>query len=237
MDHMISENADYREDELLPLSGLEHMLYCERQAALIHLEQYWSESSRTAEGRILHERSHEPSVEVRGDIRIARGLRIHSFSLGIVGMADVVEFHRVPIEHNDSREALRLPSEDGRWRAYPIEYKRGARRHEQGYKVQVCAQAMCLEEMLNARVRGGAIYFGESSRRLEVAFDDVLRNETKTAARRFHDLFDSRRVPKASFGKKCDNCSLAEGCMPKIAGMSRSVIAYLSSAIDSKAED
>ncbi len=145
----------YAEDDLIPISALQHLIFCERQCALIHVEQAWDENRFTAEGRIMHERVHEAGEDSRGTVRVARGLSLRSLRLGLIGKADVVEFHRV---------------ERGRWRPFPVEHKRGKPKPDESDKVQLCAQALCLEEMLGAEVPSGAIFYGRTRHRLEVAF-------------------------------------------------------------------
>lgn len=202
----------YSEDELLPLSALQHLAFCERQCALIHLEGVWSENRLTAEGRILHERVHDGEDERRGDVRIARGLRLRSLRLGLTGQADVVEFHR---------------QSDGSWRPFPVEYKRGRPKPNRCDEVQVCAQALCLEETLGVRIEEGSIFYGQPRRRQAVAFSPDLRGETEAAAIRLHRLLDSGVTPRAVYEKKCDNCSLKSLCLPEVAGRGKSAKRYL----------
>ena len=215
----------YTEEDLLPLSGLQHLVFCERQWALIHLEQLWVENRLTAEGRIAHDRSHREEVEMRGDTRIVRGLRIRSLRLGVVGMADVVEFTRVPdtapvdrfpvSPSSQKPDAVQLPGITGLWRPMPVEYKRGRPKRGRCDEIQLCAQALCLEEMLNISISVGAIFYGQPRRRTEVAFDDPLRAETERAAVRLHELFSLGKTPAATYERKCDRCSLLELCKPK----------------------
>lgn len=219
---------NYSEDELIQLSALEHFLFCERQCALIHIEQLWNENLFTAEGRQLHERADTPETEVRDGIRIVRGLYIHSFRLGLTGRADVVEFH--PVENTGANQAMQgvsLENVSGRWIPKPIEYKRGRRRYEAGFEVQLCAQARCLEEMLNVEISGGAIYFGKTHRRKEIAIDEQLRRQTISAAERLHALIDSRQTPKAVREPKCEHCSLIHLCLPDAMSLRQSAKRYL----------
>jgi CRISPR-associated exonuclease Cas4 len=209
----------------LPLSGLQHLLFCSRRAALVHLEQAWNENRTTAEGKILHERVHQGGDEARGAVRIARGLRLVSRRLGIAGQADVVEFHRIA----DGDGAV-LPGVTGRWTPYPIEYKRGRLRDEPGYDVQLCAQAVCLEEMLGVAVPAGAVFYGLSRRRQDVVFGHALRAATADAARRLHDLFDAGVTPVPEYGPKCRQCSLVDVCRPAAAG--RSARRYVEAALE-----
>jgi len=207
--------VNYKEDDLLPLSALQHLLFCERQCALIHIEQAWDENRLTAEGRIMHEKVHDAGEESRGDVRISRGLRLRSLRLGLTGMADVVEFHK----------------ENGTWCPFPVEYKRGKPKENDCDRVQLCAQALCLEEMLNCSISVGALFYGTTRRRLDVEFDANLRLKTENTASRLHELFDSGITPPAVYEKKCDSCSMLNACMPKTAGRHKSARKYLQSAI------
>jgi len=205
----------YTEDDLLPLSGLQHLLFCERQCALIHIEQVWGENVLTAEGRIIHERVHKEGRESRGDVRIEYAMPLRSLRLGLIGKADVVEFHRDK-EHSN-----------GLWRPFPVEYKRGKPKKDNYDRVQLCAQAMCMEEMLDVEIPAGALFYGKIRRRQDVDFDIALRSETEAAAKRLHELVESGITPKAVYMKKCDNCSLYDLCLPKTVGKSRSIERYL----------
>ena len=210
---------NYSEDDLLPLSGLQHLLFCERQCALIHIEQVWAENLFTAEGRIIHERVHEADRESRGDIRIEYSMPLRSLRLGLIAKADVVEFHR---RVEEGKEV---------WRPFPVEYKRGKPKKDNSDKVQVCAQAICLEEMLDLEILAGALFYGKTRHRQDVAFDSVLREETEDAAGRFHDLVDSRITPKPVYSPKCKSCSMYHLCLPKTVEKARSINDYLIDAV------
>lgn len=208
----------FSEDELLPLSGLQHMVFCERQAALIHLEQVWTDNVLTVEGTHLHDTVDAATRESRGSVRIARGLRLRSLRLGLAGKADVVEFHRVDADAAASPRGITLSAAQGRWRPFPVEYKRGRPKPYQADEVQLCAQALCLEEMLNAEVVEGALFYGQIRRRLVVDFDASLRVLTESTAAEFHALMSHGVTPAARYEPKCDRCSLMELCRPKING-------------------
>jgi CRISPR-associated exonuclease Cas4 len=226
--------GNFDDADLLPVAALQDVVFCERRAALHLVERLWEENVFTAEGTVGHERVHSlTKTEVRGNVRIARGLMIRSLELGLSGKADVVEFHRTealdkggesPIE---SFAAL-LPGVSGFWRPYPVEYKRGRLRSNRSFEVQLCAQAMCLEEMLGIGISRGAIFFGETARRLEIEFDPKLRQETKTAALRLHELVDEGLTPSVKYENKCKKCSLLSLCMPQITGRRGKVRTYLS---------
>jgi CRISPR-associated exonuclease Cas4 len=201
----------FSEDDLLPLSALQHLLFCERQCALIHLEQVWVENPLTIEGRHLHERVDSREAESRRDLHVVRSLRLHSLRLGVAGQADLVEFHRLPA----GEPGALLPGRDGLWRPFPVEYKRGRPKTLRADEVQLCAQAVCLEEMLGTPVPAGALFYGETRRRKEVAFDAALRDLTTNAAARLHFLIASGATPPPIREPKCDRCSLLEVCLPE----------------------
>lgn len=219
--------AGHTEADLLPLSGLQHLIFCERQCALIHLEQTWKENVLTAEGRVLHERVDGGDGEARGNVRIARGLPLRSLRLGLTGRADVVEFHRVTC----TEDGVGLPGLGGHWRPFPVEYKRGQSKRIDCDRTQLCAQALCLEEMLEVPVRTGALFYGQVRRREDVYFDRPLREMTEDAARRFHDLIAKGETPFVYRAPKCRSCSLLDVCLPPSKRHRRSVSRYLASAV------
>jgi len=225
----------YTEDDLLPISALSQLLYCERRCALIHLEGAWDDNRYTVEGTQLHERVHEQGNESRGDLRIARGLLLHSLRLGLSGIADVVEFRRVETtDSNGRRSGTVLPGIDGYWRPFPVEYKRGKPKPDRSDEVQLCAQALCLEEMLSVCVADGALYYGQPNRRQDVSFDDALRRDTTETAVRLHRLIESRTTPTARRSARCRHCSLASLCLPE-ATSGRSAARYLRDALSDSA--
>ncbi len=211
----------YTEEELLPLSALQHMIFCERQCALIHVEQLWVENLFTAEGRIMHERVDFGGTESRGSVRIAFGLPLRSLQLGLSGKADVVEFHR------EQNKPGQRESDPPHWQPFPVEHKRGRPKKELWDKVQLCAQAMCLEEMLKVEVPKGALFYGKTRRRVDVVFDAGLRKKTEDTARRLHTLIDSGNTPRAQYDKKCDSCSFISLCLPKMTTQKKTVVSYL----------
>lgn len=200
----------YDDEDLLPVSALQHLVYCERRAFLIHVECAWAENVFTARGAIAHERVHSAGGESRGEVRIARGVRLRSLALGLTGIADVVEFHRL-----DADEAgCRLPNVGGRWIPYPVEYKSGRSREEPGYEIQLCAQAMCIEEMMTVSVPGGAMFFGGSKRRREILFSDALRQITTRTALRLREVLTGSATPAPVNDARCSKCSLHDTCLP-----------------------
>lgn len=218
----------FDEDDLLLLSALQHLAFCERQCALIHIEGLWDENLLTAEGRQLHDRAHDRGAETRDGVRTVRGLRLRSLRLGLAGKADVVEFHRC----DDSDAAgCALEGVPGRWRPFPVEYKRGREKADDCDQVQLCAQALCLEEMLATSVPDGALFYGQTRRRTDVSVTAELRRRTEALAARLHELTRAGATPPAEYSKKCRSCSLNSLCLPKAAGRRGGAARYLESAI------
>ena len=187
-------------DDLIMLSALQHFVFCPRQCALIHIEQLWAENVLTAEGRIMHDKVDTANRESRGNIRIEYGVPMRSLRLGLIGKADVVEFHK-----------------DGdRWIPFPVEYKRGKPKPDNCDMVQLCAQAICLEEMMEVEIPEGALFYGETRHRHDVKFDAALRKETEEAAVRLHELIVSGITPPPVYSAKCKKCSLVELCLPQL---------------------
>ena len=213
----------YTEDELLPISALQHLVFCPRQAALIHIEGLWEENVLTIEGEQLHERAHEQERETFGDTRIVRGLRIRSLRLGLIGVADVVEFR-----HADrSGKGTVLNDLPGRWQPYIIEYKHGKPKIDRSDEVQLCAQAMCLEEMLGVSIEESAFFYGKPRRRQAATLDGDIRKETEEVATRAHRLLQSGKTPAPEYSRKCRHCSLIDHCLPKTAGSQKKVQRYV----------
>lgn len=215
----------YSESDLLMLSAVQHLAFCERQCCLIHIEQAWAENRLTAEGRILHDHVHSETAESRADVYIVRGLKLRSFALGLSGVADVVEFHKA------KEGGVALPGKRGMWKPFPVEYKRGKPKSDRCDEVQLCGQAICIEEMLGCPVNAGALYYGSQHKRYEVAFDQVLRDETTETCRRLHELIGKRATPPAKYEKKCEKCSMMDICVPKM--QNRKVEKYLESIVHS----
>ena len=215
----------YDEDDYLQLSGLQHFVFCRRQWALIHIENQWSENIRTIEGKILHERAHDASQrEQRGDLLITRDMRIFSRSLGISGACDVVEFRR-------SKTGVPLVGLEGLFQLCPVEYKKGKPREDHANDVQVCAQAMCLEEMLCCSIPEGILYFGETRKRVKVPLTEELREEVRVALDEMHQLYKRKHTPKVKRTKACNACSLKEICLPALM-KKNSVTAYYRSRLE-----
>ncbi|MDD2599920.1 MAG: CRISPR-associated protein Cas4 [Kiritimatiellae bacterium] len=219
----------YTEDNLLPLSATSQYAYCPRRFALVHIEQLWSDNIHTAVGNVLHKKVHSGVRESRGDTLILRSLRLRSLRLGISGITDVVEMIRTPL----SQGGIQIPGIKGTWLPLPVEYKKGTAKNNHPYEVQLCAQAICLEEMLGCHINVGALFYGETRRRCEVVFDEVLRQQTETVCARLHELVQKGITPSAVYEKKkCDCCSLLEICLPRSMGKERSAQKWLTRQID-----
>jgi CRISPR-associated exonuclease Cas4 len=186
----------FTNDEYVMLSALQHFAFCPRQCALIHIEQAWTENIYTLRGLRVHETVNKPGDElIEEGIRVERSLYLHSLKLGLKGIADVVEF-----------------LSDGT--PYPVEYKSGSRKVRPADNIQLCAQALCLEEMLDRPVLKGAIFHYKSRRRREVFLDDKLRSLTIQTIQQTRSLLATAKLPPPVRDKRCDDCSLIETCMP-----------------------
>ena len=203
MDH----SAHPEGDDLVPLSALNALLYCDRRAALRHLDGLYVHNEHTLKGTSLHERADTPGFEKRKGVRTERGLWIASRRLKLFGRADLVEFRREPGKRRRAGPIVEIAS--------PIEYKRGKKRRWDNDDVQLCAQALCLEEMLGTTVSSGAVYHQQSKSRRVVEFSSELRAETESAVDRLHLLLDGERIPSAVLKPQCRGCSLRGHCLPE----------------------
>ncbi len=211
---------EYREEDFLNLAGIQHFAFCRRQWALIHIEQQWAENLRTVEGNIMHERAHDGELtEKRGDMLITRALPVFSRSLGVNGICDVVEFHQTP-------NGVTLTGWDGLYQPVPVEYKKGKPKEHQADELQICCQAMCLEEMLLCKISFGYLYYGEPRRRTKVNFASELREAVQKMAEEMHQYYARGYTPKSKAGKHCKACSLADLCLPKLC-LNRSAKEYI----------
>ena len=216
-----------QKDEYLQLSGLQHFSFCRRQWALIHIENQWSENLRTIEGNLFHNRAHdEQRRERRGDTLILRGLPIVSHTLRLSGQCDVLEFHASP-------KGVHLRGEEGLWIPFPVEYKRGAPKENFADQLQLCAQAICLEEMLCCSISEGALFYGETRRRTAVLFTEELREKVRLTTAEMHQMFRRSYTPKVRPTKSCNACSLKELCLPVLM-RKKNVSEYLNSAMEKK---
>lgn len=210
------------EEDFIPISALQHYLYCPRQCALIHVEQLWEESRHTAEGRLLHERADKPRGERRRGVRTVTAMPLANATLGINGVADVVEFHGGP---------------DGE-RAYPVEYKRGRPKAHRADEVQLCAQALCLEAMLEHSIPQGALFYGEARRRTDIVFDDELRRLTQDTVDATRAMLRSSTTPLAEYNaKRCDACSLIDLCQPKLLKRRSGIDAWLARQLQASLQE
>ena len=198
-------------DDYLPLSGIQHFAFCRRQWALIHIEQLWQENLLTAEGRIQHETAHDESrVESRGDLVISRGMRVMSHSLRLQGACDVVEFRR-------GAQGVPLKGREGLWQPFPVEYKHGSRGiGTQADQLQLCCQAICLEEMLLCDVPQGAIFYQQTRRREVIQIDAALREQARAMADEMNAYFVRGYTPKVRRKSGCKSCSLYDLCLPQL---------------------
>lgn len=197
-----------QDSDFLQLSGLQHFAFCRRQWALIHVEQQWAENYRTTDGAVMHEHAHDGAFrESRGTLHISRGMYIRSNTLGLSGQCDVVEFRQSP-------DGVPMPEWEGKWLPYPVEYKRGSPKVTDTDRLQLCAQAMCLEEMLCCQIPEGALYYGETRHREKVSFSPALRQQVAAMAAEMHELYRRGYTPKVRRTRSCNACSLNELCLP-----------------------
>lgn len=205
------------DDDLIPISALQHYLYCPRQCALIHVERIWAENRQTAEGRLLHEHVDRPQIERRKGVRVVTAMPVMSLELGLTGLADVVEFYR---------------TEAGE-QAFPVEFKRGRPKAHRADEVQLCAQALCLEHMLTTHIDAGALFYGQTRRRKEVQFDTALRNLTLLTITSTRDMILASRTPIETYvAKRCDACSLLDLCQPRLLETGNSIDAWIRAQLE-----
>lgn len=202
----------FSDEDYIPLSALQHFVYCPRQFALIHLEHAWAENRFTAEGKVLHERAHMAGREKRGDVKLVRGLMLRSEFFGLTGKADTVEFHR---------------RRDGTWQPYPVEFKRGNPKSSDCDRIQLCGQAICLEEMLGTAVPEGALFYKQDKRREVVVFESGLRSAFEDAVEGVRRLIATELTPPPQHDVKCRACSLITICLPRLLKSNHAVADYL----------
>ncbi|MEE8738947.1 MAG: CRISPR-associated protein Cas4 [Bifidobacterium sp.] len=220
----MEESGEYSEDDWLALSGLQHYSFCKRQWALIHIEQLWSENARTTAGSLEHRRVDDyGESETRGNLLILRSLRVFSRRLGVTGICDVVEFQR-------SAEGVKLQGREGKWAPFPIEYKHGVAKMVDADRLQLCAEAMCLEEMLVCSIPQGALFYHQTRRRESVPLDDSLRTKVKSLLVQMHEMYHRGYTPKARRKRACNACSLKDLCLPELCN-AKSAKAYIEQQI------
>lgn len=216
---------EYREDEYLMISGIQHFVFCRRQWALIHIEQQWEENVHTVIGELMHKKAHDPQLtEKRKDVLITRALPVSSRKLGISGECDVVEFHR-------KADGVKLHGHRGLYEIYPIEYKKGKPKESQEDIFQLAAQILCLEEMFSADISEGALFYGETRRRETVRMTEELRRQVRDMVEEMHQYYGRKYTPQVKYSKRCGSCSLKDICMPKI-GKASSVKQYVTQALE-----
>ena len=207
--------SEYTSDELLPLSGIQHFVFCRRQWALIHIERQWQDNVLTVEGRLLHKRADDPFfTETRKEVITARSVPIASYRLGLVGVCDVVEF--TAVDSTTSPDGVKLPGREGLYLPAPVEYKRGHEKRDPCDESQLCAQAMCLEEMLVVTIPTGYLYYGETHRRVQVELTANLRGLVRSMTEEMHAYFQRGYTPRVRPSKACRSCSLADICLPEL---------------------
>lgn len=221
---------DYKEEDYLMLSGIQHFAFCRRQWALIHMEQQWDENLRTVEGNLFHKKAHDGhSSEKRKNIIISRGMPVFSREMGVSGICDIVEFHR------DDMRGIALQGLAGNYLVCPVEYKKGEPKENDADALQLTAQAMCLEEILSCSIDKGYLYYGEIRRRIEVVLDEKLRQQVRDSFEEMHQYFRRKHIPKVKRTKACNACSLKHVCVPQLM-KNRSVKQYISARLEKEEE-
>lgn len=215
-------------DDYLALSGIQHYYYCPRQWALIHMEQQWEDNTRTFGGTLMHEKADDPYVkESRGTSLISRSMPLVSNKLKIRGIADVVEFQK----NRENTDGIAIQHKRGKWRVYPVEYKFGEPKTDERDFLQLCAQAICLEEMFETEINSGYIYYGKIRRRVEVIFDTKLRAKVVQTVIEMQKCFESGKTPLGDKGNECRSCSLKNICIPKLKKNHLKVKQYIKNSI------
>ena len=214
----------YKEDEYLMLSGIQHFKFCRRQWALIHIEQQWSENVHTVIGELMHKKVHDPSVkEKRKETLLVRALPVSSKELGVSGECDLVEFHKC-------EDGITLSGHRGLYSVFPVEYKKGKPKITDEDKLQLTAQAMCLEEMLCCTIEYGYIFYGETKHRTKIVFTDEVREKVRRIFAEMHKYYEQRYTPKVKTSTKCNACSLKDICIP-VLNKKKSVSGYIDRTI------
>lgn len=212
--------SEYREEDFLQLSGLQHFTFCRRQWALIHIEQQWNENVLTMKGNLFHEKVHDGySSEKRKNVIISRGMPIHSRTLGVSGECDVVEFVQ-------EDEGITLSNREGKYVLYPVEYKRGKAKATDEDRMQLTAQVICLEEMFLTTIPEAYLFYGETRHRERVEITEALKDECRKLLLEMHQLYARGYTPKVRKTKKCEACSLKSICLPKLE-KSKNVESYI----------
>lgn len=220
---------EYKEDEYLMLSGIQHFKFCRRQWALIHIEQQWEENVHTVVGELMHKKAHDPYLkEARKDTIVVRALPVSSRKMGVSGECDIVEFRK-------NEDGISLFGHRGTYSVFPVEYKKGKPKISEEDELQLTAQAMCLEEMFSTEIPEGAIFYGETRRRETVEFSEELRQEVIKMFQEMHQYYSRGYTPKVKRSKACNACSLKEICLPRLEKIS-SVSAYITKTLEEDIE-
>lgn len=218
--------AEYSTEELLPLSGIQHFLFCRRQWALIHIERQWEDNVPTVEGKLMHEQADDPFfTEVRQGVITSRSMPVASYQLGLNGVCDVVQF--LPAEMG-----IRLPGRSGYYQVMPVEYKHGKEKEDPCDEAQLCAQAICLEEMLSCPIEKGCLFYGKTRRRVEIIFSAELRSLVIRTSKEMHAYFSRGYTPQVKPSKACKSCSLENLCIPGLQARAISASKYIQMQID-----
>lgn len=214
----------YTEDDMLMLSGIQHIVFCPRQWALIHLEEEWQENALTIEGQILHNRVDNPYLNTKEDNKIIyRAHRLASYQLGLTGIADVIEWE--PVENG----GITLPKKQGIWLPHPVEYKHGSSKQNDCDRIQLTAQVICLEEMYHIQIDQAFLFYARTRRRELVDINEDLRKQTFNYAELMHNIYDSQKLPEPQLTAACKSCSLNSICTPRA---SRNVKSYLKQVLN-----
>lgn len=220
--------CDYQSDNLLPLSGIQHFVFCRRQWALIHVERQWQENYLTVDGKLMHDRVDDPFFsETRKDLIITRSMPVASYHYGLIGVCDVVEFRF-------AESGVQLKDKQGLYQPAPVEYKRGHHKRDRCDEAQLCAQALCLEEMLSVSIPLGYIYYGQTRHREEVSLDDELRKYVIDMINEMHTYYDHGYTPRVKPSKACNSCSLQNVCLPVLQEHIQSASKYIQTYLDSE---
>lgn len=208
-----------QDEDLIPISALQHYLYCPRQFGLIHVEGIWTENVQTAQGRVLHKRADLPGASSRKGMRTITAMPLRHEKLRLVGIADVVEMRT---------------GDDGKNVPYPVEYKRGRQKPHRADEVQLCAQALCLEEMFGVSLQEGALFYGVTRHRVTVPLDRELRELTISAIREVTSILSAGSTPRAVYEpNRCDACSLIDDCQPRLLAREKTVSRWVADQLSS----
>lgn len=226
---MLRKLREYREEDYLMISGIQHFVFCRRQWALIHIEQQWEENFHTVDGEIMHQRAHDGfSCERRKDVIISRGMPVFSRTMGVTGVCDIVEYHR-------AEDGIYIRKFNDKFQVLPIEYKRGKPKENDSDILQMVAQAMCIEEMIGCTLDKGAIFYGETKRRMEVVLTDAHRERVRSMFDEMHQYYERGYTPKVRKTKACGLCSLKNICLPELE-KAKSVKQYVARYMREEAE-